>query len=385
MRFLRLDSMSRKLMLLVMLAVLPALLILLYSGIEQRQKSIEDAKNNVFQLTHNMAKAQQEITSSTKQILSTLSILPAVQAMDARATTEIFRTVIKQNPNYTNVTLLDLNGDVLASARTFIKTNLADRKHVKEALAKKDFAVGEYIILRVGTTVPAFAFAYPVLDKMGSPKGIITMVIKLANFSSFHDTSNLPENSFVAITDHKGIRLLYYPGKKSTNPVGKPIKDKSWQIASASQESGSFIGRGSDGQSRIFAFEQVRLTAEETPYLYVWAAIPETHIIGSANASLIRNLLLMMLVTVISLYISWIIGKNTERLIEKLETALTEIKVLQGIIPICSYCHSIRNDKGAWDQIEAYLSKHSDAKFSHGICPNCIDKVREDAGLDKKN
>jgi PAS domain S-box-containing protein len=62
-----------------------------------------------------------------------------------------------------------------------------------------------------------------------------------------------------------------------------------------------------------------------------------------------------------------------------------EIKTLQGIIPICSYCHSIRDDKGAWDEIEAYLSKYSDAKFSHGICPNCIDKVREDAGLDKKN
>ena len=69
---------------------------------------------------------------------------------------------------------------------------------------------------------------------------------------------------------------------------------------------------------------------------------------------------------------------------QELEDKLDEITVLQGIIPICSYCHSIRNDKGAWDQIEAYLSKHSDAKFSHGICPNCIGKAREDAGLDKK-
>lgn len=68
---------------------------------------------------------------------------------------------------------------------------------------------------------------------------------------------------------------------------------------------------------------------------------------------------------------------------EELESKLEEIKVLQGIIPICSYCHNIRDDEGAWDQIEAYLSKHSDAQFSHGICPKCLVKARDDAGLDK--
>ncbi len=63
--------------------------------------------------------------------------------------------------------------------------------------------------------------------------------------------------------------------------------------------------------------------------------------------------------------------------------AETEIKILRGIIPICSYCHSIRDEEGAWDRLEAYLSKHSDAAFSHGICPKCITKARADAGLDK--
>jgi len=58
-----------------------------------------------------------------------------------------------------------------------------------------------------------------------------------------------------------------------------------------------------------------------------------------------------------------------------LQTALDEIKTLQGIIPICSYCYKIRNDEGAWDSVDAYISKHSDAKFSHGACPECLEKV----------
>lgn len=69
--------------------------------------------------------------------------------------------------------------------------------------------------------------------------------------------------------------------------------------------------------------------------------------------------------------------------IEK-EKALAEVKMLEEVIPICSYCHSIRDDEGAWDRLEAYLSKKSGALFSHGICPKCIPKVRAEAGLDNE-
>lgn len=58
--------------------------------------------------------------------------------------------------------------------------------------------------------------------------------------------------------------------------------------------------------------------------------------------------------------------------IQELNKALDQIKTLKGIVPICSFCKKIRNDKGFWDQLEAYISRHTDAKFSHGICPNCI-------------
>jgi response regulator RpfG family c-di-GMP phosphodiesterase len=54
--------------------------------------------------------------------------------------------------------------------------------------------------------------------------------------------------------------------------------------------------------------------------------------------------------------------------------ALEEIKTLRGILPICSYCKKIRDDKGAWQQVEVYLKRHSDADFSHGICPDCYQK-----------
>ena len=51
----------------------------------------------------------------------------------------------------------------------------------------------------------------------------------------------------------------------------------------------------------------------------------------------------------------------------------SQIKQLKGIIPICSYCKKIRNDEESWQQLEAYMSEHTDALFSHGMCPTCFD------------
>ncbi|MEK6201748.1 MAG: HAMP domain-containing protein, partial [Desulfobulbaceae bacterium] len=451
------------------------------------------------------------------------------------------------------MTLIDLEGNVMAAGRPFTGTNLADRKHVQEALKRKDFAVGEYIITRVGAAVPAFAFAYPVLDTEGKPKGVLTMAIKLADHSRFRDLLNLPEKSFLAVTDHQGIRLFYYPAQEDTNPIGKPIQAKAWERASQVQKPGIFIGAGSDGRRRIIAFEPIRLNPEESPYLYVWAGIPEANILAPVNADLTRNLRLILLAMALSLVIAWLVGKKTfiapiqdlvaltkkfsqgeigarsnvsnqsgelgelrkafhdmaasltvsqrtlrenealfrllmdsldelvyvadmntyeilfankhmkkqfgdvtgkicwqslqqgqsgpcpfctnrylldaeggpagvyswefqnsvtgqwlfmhdraiewidgrivrlqvatdisnrkkteeerELLIAQLQKALTEIKTLSGLLPICASCKMIRDDEGYWNQIESYIQKHSEAEFSHGICPQCARKL----------
>lgn len=57
------------------------------------------------------------------------------------------------------------------------------------------------------------------------------------------------------------------------------------------------------------------------------------------------------------------------------ERALAEVKRLQGMLPICSYCKKIRNDQNSWEQLESYISEHSHATFSHGICPDCRNTV----------
>ncbi len=67
--------------------------------------------------------------------------------------------------------------------------------------------------------------------------------------------------------------------------------------------------------------------------------------------------------------------KQKEQKIKEIQDAITEIKTLKGLIPICANCKKIRDDKGYWNILESYIQKHSDASFSHGMCPECSDKL----------
>jgi hypothetical protein len=64
--------------------------------------------------------------------------------------------------------------------------------------------------------------------------------------------------------------------------------------------------------------------------------------------------------------------------INELENALAQIKTLRGLLPICSHCKKIRNDKGYWEYMEIYVRDHTEADFSHGICPECMEKFYPD-------
>lgn len=72
------------------------------------------------------------------------------------------------------------------------------------------------------------------------------------------------------------------------------------------------------------------------------------------------------------------------RTLAELEAALAEVKRLSGLLPMCSYCKSIRDDAGYWASVEEYLSEHSEARLSHGICPDCIaEHFPDEQGLEE--
>ena len=72
--------------------------------------------------------------------------------------------------------------------------------------------------------------------------------------------------------------------------------------------------------------------------------------------------------------------KEREKIITDLKEALIQVKTLGGMLPMCASCKKIRDDKGYWTQVEAYIQDHSEAQFSHGICPECAKKLYPELG-----
>jgi hypothetical protein len=73
--------------------------------------------------------------------------------------------------------------------------------------------------------------------------------------------------------------------------------------------------------------------------------------------------------------------KEKEKLIVELRKAVYEVKTLGGLLPICASCKRIRDDKGYWNQLESYIRQHSNAEFSHSVCPDCAKELYPELDL----
>ncbi|MDD2853581.1 MAG: MASE3 domain-containing protein [Desulfuromonadaceae bacterium] len=107
--------------------------------------------------------------------------------------------------------------------------------------------------------------------------------------------------------------------------------------------------------SFMMIYDAVIATGIEDPYFFIFNELRVT------NKALEEEIKLRQLAEI-----------EREGVIKSLEQALDEIKVLKGILPICSYCKKIRDDSGYWSQLEIYIRDHSDMDFSHGVCPDCM-------------
>jgi len=76
------------------------------------------------------------------------------------------------------------------------------------------------------------------------------------------------------------------------------------------------------------------------------------------------------------------VEQDREELIRDLQRTLSEVKTLNGLLPICAWCRKLRDDQGYWSQVEDYIRKHTLARTTHGICPDCLDRIKQEPGHD---
>jgi signal transduction histidine kinase len=288
---------------LVLLAVLPAMGIILHNGLVSRDHAVLHAREELARIVTALAGAQLRTTDVTRQTLATLAIMDEVRNQDIIACTAIFSRILLHNPLYTNLTLTDPSGGILVSAMPMTFPSLADRKHFKDALRTKAFSPGEYIVSRA-TAVSSFPFAYPILDELGEVSGVLTVALDLSKFHSFFAGEHLPDGSFLGIADHEG-RRLFRSFVDESFPLGAFISPSAWKRAQEGGESGVFVSQGSDGLSRINAFHNISLDRGAPAYMTIFIGMPEAAIGADARRAMGTGLALSAFAGVLALVMAW--------------------------------------------------------------------------------
>ncbi len=351
-------SIRNALLLVVVLAMVPALAIIIWSGIEHGSHLAAMARDDTARQAESLAHVQERITDSGRQILSTLASIPSFKAGDWSSMRAILQSVHAQNPDYLNFTVTDLSGIVTASSLLQPGTDLSQRQHVRTAVTEHRFVVGEYIVGLVGQT-PSIAFSYPLDDATGHSMGCISATYRLSSYTGVFDRLSVPAQSVLGLVDRNGKRLFFYPTLR-TNPIGGPIKRSLWVRMLAGADSGILSEQGSDGVSRLYAYRKLRLSPEQDPYMYVVFATPLASTYAVSQFVLVRNIVLIVVAACLALAVAYLIGG---RLIGRRLTRIVETtgRIMQGELGARVGLEGDRSDLGqiaaALDEMAATIEK----------------------------
>jgi len=317
-------SIRKKLVLLFLLAALPALALLVLIGVQNRDKLVHEAEQDLLAFVQRAAENQERTTLATRQLLKSLAQIPEVQRADPAACSQIFAHVLQVNPLYAALHLVDTNGELIASGRAATRNSFAGVKHFRDALASKDFATGEYI-LSVSLRVPVFAFGYPVKDQNGNVRAVLLTSISLDNYGSLFEQMRFPKDSFFGVSDRQGLRLYRFPAQPEV-PLGQAIQANNLAAASGDALEGLATDVGTDGVVRLVAFRQLRLGPEQPPYMMMFVGIPRAAVNMAARASLLHDLGVLVVAIALTLGSGWYFGgKALGRRLEELALASRRI------------------------------------------------------------
>jgi PAS domain S-box-containing protein len=303
------SSLRNSLITLVLLAVLPALGVILHSSLENRRRAIREAENDALRVAQFLAREQQLITMRAEQLLSLLAQMPQVREHDGAATGVILRRLKSSNSVFANIVAADAQGRIFASAAPLDRPMLQGRRHFTRAMENCEFSVGEYELgMRGGSQEPLIHFAYPFTGADGQPAGVLATSLRPDRYEQVFNVASLPPGSVLSIADHNGTRIYRHPAAEATSPPGRKLAMDLWDVISGPGPMGTTSVTQADGVRRIVAYVQLRLKPDSKPYLYISVGIPESQALAGAVDTLRRDLLLLGGATLLAILVAWGVG-----------------------------------------------------------------------------
>lgn len=365
------SHLRNRLLVVVLLAALPALILILYTGVEQRQQAANEAQADALRIVTFAAVKQELLVENTRGFLVALAHLAGLNQGDLTNCAVIFTHLQETHyPYYTGFYLADLEGNILCSTPGESPDHLHSCTHYQNLIQSEGFTVSTYHICRISGK-GVISLGYPVYDDYNQVTGVVNVGIDLEWFNNFAEDVNLPPGSTLTVSDQEGIILAHYPD--SDYWVGKKVPDDMIEIPNSNQKEGTTRAVGADGLDRLYAFTPLWSEAQS---VIVSLGIPASVAFAEANRTLMRNLAFLILATLLVGVGAWYLSglflvKQTESLVEttqKLASGELQTRTLfsyqggeMGMLAeaIDKMAHSLEEREKQRQQAEQALSEYA--------------------------
>ncbi|MBD2108619.1 ATP-binding protein [Nodosilinea sp. FACHB-13] len=291
-------------MLLVLLAVVPALGLILYTAAVQRRTAAVEAQENLLRLTKFAAAHQRQTSEGARQLLIALSQMPDLREGDAEACNQLLANLLRQYRAYAGLAVANRQGYTICSTPAESPLYVGDRQYFQLARDTRDFAIGNYQVGRI-TKQADLSFGYPVLDDAGQVQAVVIAALDLAWLNQLATAVDLPKEAVMTVTDRNGTVLVRYPVSPSW--VGVSLPDSPMTQIMLAQQEGTAVARGLDGVERLYGFTTLGDSPADQA-VHIRIGVPKSLVVAESNRLLLQNLLALAGVTALALAAAWIGG-----------------------------------------------------------------------------
>jgi PAS domain S-box-containing protein len=297
-----------RLLLLVLIALAPALAMILLAGLEQRHRAAAEAKVEAMRLVGVASTSQRQLLEDARQLLVDLS-----KALDSRFVhptecNNLLADLLTQHPQYANFGVAAVDGDVVCSAIPLSAlgnpVNVSDRHYFQRAAKMRDFAVGSYQVGRIAK-IFTINFGLPILSRGGEVQAVLFSALDLTHLVRIAAQAQLPEGAVLTIRDDFGTTLFRYPEHDAW--VGRSFPEAPIVKSILSQQGwGTAEAAGIDGVQRLYAFAPLSTSID--PAVYLSVGIDSGVAFSIADREMIRNMIYLGIVALIAFAAAWFGG-----------------------------------------------------------------------------
>lgn len=310
-------SLQVRLMILVLLAVMPAVAVIIHSRMENRAAALRAARRETLSLADTVSTSYAQVIELTRNLTAMLALVPTIHSGSPLVCHRFLARILKRNPSLANIGVIDKQGDLQCSAVPLkSRVYLGNRSYFKAAIHGERHVVGSFQIGRVIHT-PMVVFATPLVTADRSIRGVLYASLRLSWLNGLAARARLPPRSTLTVLDNGGTIIARYPHPQAWLGRTSPALVRLIRRL-GSRRRLEVIGSGVQGVRQIIAVYRERVAGVGLdPYVIV--GIPEAEVFSLERKILAGNLLLLGMAAGLLLVIAWLAG---DRLIVRRVKAL---------------------------------------------------------------